>query len=67
MLQGATPKTEDQLEEDTQLLMQLGSDAEASQLRAKIMSASLLSDMESFKVSTECYSTIVSAGLINIL
>lgn len=49
--QGATPKTEDQLEEDAQVLIQLGSDAEGSQLRAKIMSASLLSDMESFKAA----------------
>ncbi|BES88959.1 RAB3 GTPase activating protein subunit 1 (Catalytic) [Nesidiocoris tenuis] len=49
--QGATPKTEDQLEEDAQTLIQLGSDAEASQLRAKIMSASLLSDMEAFKAA----------------
>ncbi|KAF6214710.1 hypothetical protein GE061_009453, partial [Apolygus lucorum] len=49
--QGATPKTEDQLEEDAQALIQLGSDAEASQLRAKLMSASLLSDMEAFKAA----------------
>ncbi|KAJ8921070.1 hypothetical protein NQ315_015866 [Exocentrus adspersus] len=44
-------KTEDQLEEDTDILLKLGSDAEASELRARIMSASLLSDMESFKAA----------------
>ncbi|KAJ8964479.1 hypothetical protein NQ314_004766 [Rhamnusium bicolor] len=44
-------KTEDQLEEDTDVLLKLGSNAEASELRAKIMSASLLSDMESFKAA----------------
>ncbi|XP_014259581.1 rab3 GTPase-activating protein catalytic subunit [Cimex lectularius] len=49
--QGATPKTEDQSEEDAKVLIQLGTDAEGSQLRAKLMSASLLSDMESFKAA----------------
>lgn len=44
-------KTEDQLEEDTDLLLKLGSDAQGSELRARIMSASLLSDMESFKAA----------------
>ncbi|CAG9853851.1 unnamed protein product [Phyllotreta striolata] len=44
-------KTEDQLEEDTDVLLQLGSNAEAMELRARIMSASLLSDMESFKAA----------------
>ncbi|KAJ8979498.1 hypothetical protein NQ317_007681 [Molorchus minor] len=44
-------KTEDQLEEDADILLKLGSDAEASELRARIMSASLLSDMESFKAA----------------
>lgn len=44
-------KTEDQLEEDTDILLKLGSNAEASELRARIMSASLLSDMESFKAA----------------
>ncbi|CAG9825554.1 unnamed protein product [Phaedon cochleariae] len=49
--QEPVPKTEDQLEEDTDVLLKLGSDAEASELRARIMSASLLSDMESFKAA----------------
>ncbi|XP_066247819.1 rab3 GTPase-activating protein catalytic subunit [Euwallacea similis] len=44
-------KTEDQLEADTDILLKLGSDSEASELRARIMSASLLSDMESFKAA----------------
>ncbi|KAK4880405.1 hypothetical protein RN001_008551 [Aquatica leii] len=49
--QDCVPKTEDQLEEDTDVLLQLGSDAQGSELRAKMMSASLLSDMESFKAA----------------
>ncbi|ERL93606.1 hypothetical protein D910_10894 [Dendroctonus ponderosae] len=44
-------KTEDQLEEDTDILLKLGTNNEASQLRARIMSASLLSDMQSFKAA----------------
>ncbi|KAL1490569.1 hypothetical protein ABEB36_013239 [Hypothenemus hampei] len=44
-------KTEDQLDEDADMLLKLGSDNEASELRARIMSASLLSDMESFKAA----------------
>lgn len=44
-------KTEDQLEEDTDVLLKLGSDTEATELRARIMSASLLSDIESFKAA----------------
>ncbi|CAH1133683.1 unnamed protein product [Ceutorhynchus assimilis] len=44
-------KTEDQLEEDTDILLKLGTNQEASELRARIMSASLLSDMESFKAA----------------
>ncbi|XP_031344513.1 rab3 GTPase-activating protein catalytic subunit isoform X2 [Photinus pyralis] len=49
--QDPVPKTEDQLQEDTDILLQLGSDAQGSELRAKMMSASLLSDMESFKAA----------------
>ena len=46
--------TEDMLEEHAEMLTQLGSDAEGSQLRARILSASLFSDMEAFKVNTLC-------------
>ncbi|XP_017769913.1 PREDICTED: rab3 GTPase-activating protein catalytic subunit-like [Nicrophorus vespilloides] len=49
--QDPVPKTEDQLEEDTDILLKLGSDAAGSELRARMMSASLLSDMESFKAA----------------
>lgn len=45
-----TPKTEDQLEDDAVVLMKLGSDSHGSKLRARMMCASLYSDMESFKV-----------------
>ncbi|KAK6623724.1 hypothetical protein RUM43_009577 [Polyplax serrata] len=49
--QDSVPKTEDQLEEDTQVLVKLGSDALGSELRAKLLSAYLLSDMEAFKAA----------------
>lgn len=49
--QEPVPKTEDQLEEDTDVLLKLGTDAHGSELRARMMSASLLSDMESFKAA----------------
>ncbi|XP_029053343.1 rab3 GTPase-activating protein catalytic subunit [Osmia bicornis bicornis] len=49
--QDPVPKTEDQLEEDAQVMMQLGTDKQASEMRARLMSASLLSDMESFKAA----------------
>ncbi|XP_046386096.1 rab3 GTPase-activating protein catalytic subunit [Ischnura elegans] len=45
------PKTEDQLEEDAELMLMLGNDSLGAELRATIMSASLLSDMESFKAA----------------
>lgn len=49
-VQESLPMTEDMLEEHAEMLTQLGSDAEGSQLRARILSASLYSDMEAFKV-----------------
>nr|XP_018900509.1 PREDICTED: rab3 GTPase-activating protein catalytic subunit [Bemisia tabaci] len=45
------PKSEDQLEEDAALLTALGTDKMGAELRARIMSASLLSDMEAFKAA----------------
>lgn len=48
--QEPAPMTEDRLEEHAGVLLRLGTDALGSQLRARMMSASLLSDMESFKV-----------------
>ena len=42
--------TEDMLDEHAEMLAQLGTDAEGSELRARLLSASLLSDMEAFKV-----------------
>lgn len=48
--QEPAPMTEDRLEEHAGVLLQLGTDTVGSQLRARMMSASLLSDMESFKV-----------------
>lgn len=56
--QDPVPKTEDQLEEDAQVMMQLGTDKYASEMRARMMSASLLSDMESFKVRIMHWSLI---------
>lgn len=48
--QEPAPMTEDRLEEHADVLLRLGTDNVGSQLRARMMSASLLSDMESFKV-----------------
>ena len=53
-----TPKTEDQLEDDAVVLMKLGSDSQGSKLRARMMCASLYSDMESFKVMPSIISRI---------
>lgn len=49
--QDSVPKTEDQLEEDTQVLLKLGNNALGSELRARLLSAYLLSDMEAFKAA----------------
>lgn len=48
MTQEPVPKTEDQLEDDAEVMLKLGP---GSELRAQIMSASLLSDMESFRAA----------------
>lgn len=48
--QESLPMTEDMVEEQAEMMEQLGHDAEGSELRARILSASLLSDMEAFKV-----------------
>lgn len=44
--------TEDVLEEQSEVLAKLGTSAEGAHLRARMQSACLLSDMESFKVMT---------------
>ncbi|KAG8231944.1 hypothetical protein J437_LFUL011413 [Ladona fulva] len=49
--QEVPPKTEDQIEEDAELMEMLGNDALGTELRASMMCASLLSDMESFKAA----------------
>ncbi|RXG59762.1 Rab3 GTPase-activating protein catalytic subunit [Armadillidium vulgare] len=49
--QEAAPNTEDMLDEQTGELLRLGSDSSGSCQRAKLMSSSLLSDMESFKAA----------------
>jgi len=51
MLQEPAPLTEDQLAEQAEVLMQLGSDQAGSEVRAKLQSVNLLSDMESFKAA----------------
>lgn len=43
--------TEDLLEEQSEVLAKLGTSAEGAHLRARMQSACLLSDMESFKVA----------------
>ena len=49
--QDPAPMTEDQLAEQAEVMIGLGADAEGSELRARMQSASLLSDMESFKAA----------------
>ena len=49
-VQEPAPVTEDQLAEMSEVMMQLGTDGAGAEIRAKMQSASLLSDMESFKV-----------------
>lgn len=44
------PMTEDMLEEQAEILTQLGTSVEGARVRAQMQSASLLSDMEAFKV-----------------
>ncbi|KAK2910702.1 hypothetical protein Q8A73_008417 [Channa argus] len=49
--QEPAPITEDLLEEQSEVLAKLGTSAEGSHLRARMQSACLLSDMESFKAA----------------
>ncbi len=49
--QEPAPMTEDLLEEQSEVLAKLGTSAEGTHLRARMQSACLLSDMESFKVT----------------
>ncbi|XP_034042016.1 rab3 GTPase-activating protein catalytic subunit [Thalassophryne amazonica] len=49
--QEPAPMTEDLLEEQSQVLAKLGTSAEGAHLRARMQSACLLSDMESFKAA----------------
>ena len=51
-IQEPAPMTEDLLEEQSEALAKLGTSAEGANLRARMQSACLLSDMESFKVSS---------------
>lgn len=55
--------TEDTLEEQSEVLAKLGTSAEGSQLRARMQSASLLSDMESFKVTPVVVSSCLDAWI----
>lgn len=50
--QEPAPKTEEQLEEDAEALLRLaGGGEKGAEARARLMSASLLSDMEAFKAA----------------
>ncbi len=51
MLQEPPPMTEDMLQEHADTLTKLGTTEEGARIRAQMQSASLLSDMEAFKVS----------------
>jgi len=50
-VQDPPPLTEDQLFEQAEVMMQLGSSEAGAEVRARMQSASLLSDMESFKAA----------------
>jgi len=50
-VQEPAPVTEDQLAELSEVMMQLGTDGAGAEIRAKMQSASLMSDMESFKAA----------------
>lgn len=56
--------TEDLLEEHSEVLAKLGTSAEGAHLRARMQSACLLSDMESFKV--KCLLRILSTFIFLI-
>jgi len=49
--QEPAPMTEDMLEEQAEILTQLGTSAEGARVRAQMQCASLLSDMEAFKAA----------------
>ena len=49
--QDATPMTDDMLQEQSEILSQMGSSAEATALRLKMQLPSLVSDMEAFKAA----------------
>ncbi|XP_053269260.1 LOW QUALITY PROTEIN: rab3 GTPase-activating protein catalytic subunit [Pleuronectes platessa] len=51
LTQEPAPMTEDLLEEQSEVLAKLGTSAEGTHLRARMQSACLLSDMESFKAA----------------
>ncbi|XP_078259535.1 rab3 GTPase-activating protein catalytic subunit isoform X1 [Rhinoraja longicauda] len=56
LTQEPAPMTEDLLEEQSEVLAKLGTSAEGAHLRARMQSACLLSDMESFKAANPgCY------------
>ena len=50
-VQDPPPVTEDQLAELSEVMMQLGTDQAGAEIRAKMQSANLMSDMESFKAA----------------
>lgn len=56
--------TEDLLEEQSEVLAKLGTSAEGTHLRARMQSACLLSDMESFKVRQADIHTSVCVSFV---
>ncbi|PFX20709.1 Rab3 GTPase-activating protein catalytic subunit [Stylophora pistillata] len=55
------PMTEDMLEEQAEILTQLGTSEEGARVRAQMQCASLLSDMEAFKNLRKCLENTVSS------
>lgn len=58
--------TEDVLEEQSEVLAKLGTSAEGAHLRARMQSACLLSDMESFKVTTRIHHFAIAFRLAEV-
>ena len=67
VVQDPAPVTEDQLAELSEVMMQLGTDKAAAEIRAKMQSANLMSDMESFKVGYQFCTVIIYHFNLHVL
>ena len=56
--------TEDMLEEQAEILTQLGTSEEGARVRAQMQCASLLSDMEAFKVGRLFFTSVAHNSMV---